>query len=156
MPLPATIPPSAFRHHTPLDSHIAFSLPSHSDSLMITNPSSCSMKKRTLTETPPVRSPHDNSDNDITGEETSNGDTNPRLSRAQTDEERVLLARSLKMMGSLNTDRRMSLWDVVTLNLNSIIGTGIFTTPGLILVLTRSKIMTLALWLAGGIYTLLG
>jgi len=114
------------------------------------------MEKRTPAEAPPVKSPHDNTDNDITGEETSNGDTKRGLSRAQTDEERALRLRSLEKMGYLSTDRRMSLWDVVTLNLNSIIGTGIFTTPGLILVLTRSKIMTLALWFAGGIYALLG
>ena len=103
------------------------------------------MKQRTT--------PHDNTDNDITGEETGGG---AHLPRSQTEIEREMRRRSLELMGSLNKDRRMSLWDVVALNLNSIIGTGIFTTPGLILVLTRSKIMTLALWFVGGIYSLLG
>ncbi|KAF8437329.1 amino acid permease-domain-containing protein [Terfezia claveryi] len=114
------------------------------------------MEGPTPTDTFQVRSPHDNTDDDITGEETNNGDITLRLPRSQTAEERALRLRSLELMGSLNKDRRMHLWDVVTLNLNSIIGTGIFTTPGLILVLTKSKIMTLTLWFAGAIYSLLG
>lgn len=104
-------------------------------------------------ETPPVRSPYDNTGNEG---EIQNEDIKPHVNRSQTDEERAMRLRSLELMGSLKSDRKMGLGDVVALNLNSIIGTGIFTTPGLILALTKSKTMTLAFWFAGGIYSLLG
>lgn len=76
--------------------------------------------------------------------------------RALTKDEESWDRISNERMAHLKTDRHMSIWDVIALNLNSMIGTGIFTTPGLVLALTRSKIMTLTLWFAGAIYALLG
>lgn len=44
---------------------------------------------------------------------------------------------------------------VAAFMINQTIGTGIFSTPGYILLLTRSKSVTVALWIAGGAYSLL-
>jgi hypothetical protein len=41
------------------------------------------------------------------------------------------------------------------LMINQMIGTGVFTTPGYVLLLTKSKPIALVLWLVGGIYSLL-
>ena len=44
---------------------------------------------------------------------------------------------------------------ITSLILNSVIGSGIFTTPGYVLALTRSKPISLVLWAVGGVYTAL-
>ncbi|KAI5782388.1 amino acid permease-domain-containing protein [Peziza echinospora] len=49
----------------------------------------------------------------------------------------------------------LELWDLFTLNINHMIGQGIFITPGVILSLTDSKAVSLAFWIIGGIYTIL-
>jgi hypothetical protein len=43
-------------------------------------------------------------------------------------------------------------WDVAALIINKMIGTGIFTTPGLVLNLTQNKASSIGLWVAGGAY----
>lgn len=54
------------------------------------------------------------------------------------------------------TDRRkLGTLDVAALILNKMVGTGIFTTPGTILSLTKSKQLSIGLWAVGGLYTLL-
>lgn len=45
-------------------------------------------------------------------------------------------------------------WDVASLIINKQIGTGIYTTPGLVLKLTGSKKIALGLWVVGGIWAL--
>jgi hypothetical protein len=42
-----------------------------------------------------------------------------------------------------------------SLMINQMIGSGIFTTPGYVLLLTKSKPIALALWAVGGIYSIL-
>jgi hypothetical protein len=41
------------------------------------------------------------------------------------------------------------------LMINQMIGTGIFTLPGVVLVLTKSKPIAIVLWAVGGIYSML-
>ena len=91
-----------------------------------------------------------------TGTVTQNSQSNDAPTRSATTDEAELGKRSYDMIGHLKVDRRIRLLDVVTMNVNSMIGTGIFTTPGMILALTRSKTMALTFWLAGPIYSLLG
>ena len=76
--------------------------------------------------------------------------------RAMTQAEEDLWELNFTLMGSLARDRHMSQWDVVCLNINSMIGNGIFTTPGVVLALTRSKAIALTFWFVGGVYALLG
>ncbi|KAL6252611.1 hypothetical protein RBB50_000330 [Rhinocladiella similis] len=51
--------------------------------------------------------------------------------------------------------RNLTVLDVASLIFNKMVGTGIFTTPGAVLGYTRSKPVSLALWLVGGVFTLL-
>lgn len=51
--------------------------------------------------------------------------------------------------------RRMGLIQVVSLMINQMIGSGVFTTPGIVLLLTGSKYTSLVLWALGGVYTFL-
>jgi hypothetical protein len=51
--------------------------------------------------------------------------------------------------------RRMGLIQVVSLMVNQMIGSGVFSTPGVVLLLTGSKSMSLVLWALGGVYTFL-
>ena len=53
------------------------------------------------------------------------------------------------------TKANLNVLDVASLILNKMIGTGIFTTPGTILLLNHSKGLTVALWALGGPYCLL-
>jgi len=55
---------------------------------------------------------------------------------------------------SLGT-RHLRIFDVVALIVNKMIGTGIFTTPGMVLVLTDGKGLSLFLWVIGGFYSVL-
>lgn len=48
--------------------------------------------------------------------------------------------------------RKLTVWDVAALILNKIIGTGIFTVPGLVLGLTNSKVVSVVYWILGGFY----
>lgn len=53
-------------------------------------------------------------------------------------------------------DRKdLGMWDVAALIINKQLGTGIYTTPGLVLSLTGSKTISLGLWLVGGIWAML-
>lgn len=45
--------------------------------------------------------------------------------------------------------------DVAALIINKMIGTGIFTTPGLVLSLTGNKTISLILWICGGVWATL-
>lgn len=49
----------------------------------------------------------------------------------------------------------LGVWNVASLIINKQIGTGIFTTPGLVLSLTGSKTVSLALWIMGGVWAAL-
>lgn len=51
--------------------------------------------------------------------------------------------------------RDLDYWDVASFNINKIVGTGIFTTPGTILLLTGSNGATLGLWVVGWAHTML-
>ena len=51
--------------------------------------------------------------------------------------------------------RKLGFVQAVSLMLNTTIGTGIFTTPGYVLALTRSKRISLVLWAVGGVYSAL-
>ena len=53
------------------------------------------------------------------------------------------------------TKANLNVLDVASLILNKMIGTGIFTTPGTIMLLNHSKGLTVALWALGGPYCLL-
>ena len=57
---------------------------------------------------------------------------------------------------STNVPRRnLRVHDVAALILNKMVGTGIFTTPGLVLALTKDKPTSIALWIIGGIHAML-
>ena len=51
--------------------------------------------------------------------------------------------------------RKLTVLDVAALILNKQIGTGIFTTPGAVLLSTQSKGLSVALWTIGGFWTLM-
>lgn len=51
--------------------------------------------------------------------------------------------------------RRLGFIQVSALMINQMIGTGIFSTPATVLLLTGSKPISLALWAVGGIYSFL-
>lgn len=54
-----------------------------------------------------------------------------------------------------NTPKRhLGFWQIFSLIINSVVGTGIFTQPGYVLFLTKSKSVALALWGIGGMYTI--
>jgi amino acid permease len=53
-------------------------------------------------------------------------------------------------------DRRdLNMFDVAALIINKMIGTGIFTTPGLVLSLTGNKKVSIIMWLCGSIWSFL-
>jgi hypothetical protein len=55
-----------------------------------------------------------------------------------------------------NLDRRdLGMFDVAALILNKQIGTGIFTTPGLVLSLTGNKTISVIMWFFGGVWAFL-
>lgn len=55
---------------------------------------------------------------------------------------------------SSNVPRRdLGFLQIFSLIVNSVVGTGIFTQPGLVLALTKSKPIALGLWVAGSAYT---
>lgn len=57
---------------------------------------------------------------------------------------------------STNVPRRnLRVHDVAALILNKMVGTGIFTTPGLVLSLTKDKPTSIVLWVVGGIHAML-
>ena len=51
--------------------------------------------------------------------------------------------------------QNLNVFDVASLILNKMVGTGIFTTPGSIVLLNKSKALTVGLWVLGGPYCLL-
>ncbi|OAL51370.1 hypothetical protein IQ07DRAFT_643463 [Pyrenochaeta sp. DS3sAY3a] len=57
--------------------------------------------------------------------------------------------------GAIVPKANLSILDVAALVLNKQIGTGIFSTPGLVLASTRSKELSIALWSIGGLWTIL-
>ena len=54
-----------------------------------------------------------------------------------------------------SVEQDLGTWNVAALIMNKMIGTGIFTAPGLILSLTGSKSISIVLWIVGGIYSML-
>lgn len=55
----------------------------------------------------------------------------------------------------VEADRPLTWWDVSALNINRMIGTGIFTLPPTILMYTGRKDTALCIWAAGFVYTLI-
>ena len=51
--------------------------------------------------------------------------------------------------------RDLSKFDVAALIINKMVGTGIFTTPGLVLSLTANKKVSIIMWFCGGIWSFL-
>ena len=61
-----------------------------------------------------------------------------------------------KFSESTNVPRRnLKVHDVAALILNKVVGSGIFTTPGLVLALTKDKTTSIILWVIGGIHAML-
>lgn len=61
-----------------------------------------------------------------------------------------------KFSESTNVPRRnLRVHDVAALILNKVVGSGIFTTPGLVLALTKDKTTSIVLWVIGGIHAML-
>lgn len=61
-----------------------------------------------------------------------------------------------KFSESTNVPRRnLRVHDVAGLILNKVVGSGIFTTPGLVLALTKHKPTSIFLWVIGGIHAML-
>lgn len=61
-----------------------------------------------------------------------------------------------KFSESTNVPRRnLRVHDVAGLILNKVVGSGIFTTPGLVLALTKHKPTSIVLWVVGGIHAML-
>lgn len=54
------------------------------------------------------------------------------------------------------SSQTLGAFDIASFNINKMIGTGIFTTPGTILLLTGNKTVALAIWIVGWVYTYLG
>lgn len=54
------------------------------------------------------------------------------------------------------SSQTLGAFGIASFNINKMIGTGIFTTPSTILLLTRNKSETLAIWIVGWAYTYLG
>jgi hypothetical protein len=52
-------------------------------------------------------------------------------------------------------ERDLNMFDVAALIINKMIGTGIFTTPGLVLSLTGNKKVSIVMWFCGGIWSFL-
>ena len=46
----------------------------------------------------------------------------------------------------------LTILEAASLIVNKMIGTGIFTTPGMVLALTQSKTLALSFWIVGGLY----
>jgi hypothetical protein len=81
------------------------------------------------------------SNNDRTDSNTSSK-ASRSTPRTEFDENRIQLA-----------PPSLSILDVAALVLNKQIGTGIFSTPGVVLAFTRSKGLGVALWTVGGLWT---
>src|ERR1700710_1195985 len=53
------------------------------------------------------------------------------------------------------TRRRIGSLSVASLAINQMVGSGIFSVPGLVLEFTGSKPLSIGFWVLGGVYTLL-
>jgi hypothetical protein len=87
-------------------------------------------------------------------EDESDGYLNPSQCRCRTRcvcDDRI----SLRSEHTFIPRRDLGLFDVAALIINKQIGTGIFTTPGLVLSLTGSKTTSTILWFCGGIWSFL-
>ena len=51
--------------------------------------------------------------------------------------------------------RQLGVFRVASLMINQMVGTGIFTTPAYVLLMTKSKPLTLGLFVLGGVYNLI-
>lgn len=85
-----------------------------------------------------------------------------RSNASSPDEERFPESEGMPKPPSRNNwtedrplERTLGTWDVAALIMNKIIGTGIFTAPGLILSLTGSKTVSIILWIVGGAYSMM-
>jgi hypothetical protein len=64
-------------------------------------------------------------------------------------------AKSVRSEQTYLQRRDLGMFDVAALIINKQIGTGIFTTPGLVLSLTGSKTTSIVMWFCGGIWAFL-
>ena len=85
------------------------------------------------------------------GQENTTG-VHTRYSQYNLEEENGSIGIS-NFTESTNIPRRLETLDVAALIFNKMVGSGIFTTPGLVLSLTKSKALALGLWAVGGVYT---
>jgi hypothetical protein len=51
--------------------------------------------------------------------------------------------------------KRLGILDVMALIMNKMIGAGFFTTPETVLLLTKSKSLSIGLWIVGGVYSII-
>ena len=70
----------------------------------------------------------------------------------------VSIAESFDTAWTESTDvprRQLGVLKVTSLMINQMVGTGIFTTPAYVLLMTKSKPLTLGLFILGGVYNFL-
>lgn len=73
---------------------------------------------------------------------------------AQGDTESIATSDQAQRRTSI--PKTLGTFDVASFNINKMIGTGIFTTPGTVLALTGDKRVALAMWIFGWAHTYIG
>ena len=91
---------------------------------------------------------------DLSRDQETPADLRTLRSRNIEDEEYRSIASS-NFTESTSVPRQLKVLDVAALIFNKMVGSGIFTTPGIVLSLTKSKTLALGLWAVGGVYTTL-
>ena len=81
-------------------------------------------------------------DNEASVEDSQEQPSRPPSKRPRHDE-------------NVKVHRKLNTWDATALIINKMIGGGIFTTPGQILLHTGNKGVALAFWAVGGIYSMI-
>ena len=91
---------------------------------------------------------------DLSRDQESPADLGTLRSRNGGEEEHGSIASS-NFTESTSVPRQLKVLDVAALIFNKMVGSGIFTSPGIVLSLTKSKALALSLWAVGGVYTTL-
>jgi len=73
--------------------------------------------------------------------------------RYPSNDRAIILRRGSNTTEDTFIQRPMGILDVASVILNKMVGTGIFTVPGQVLVSTGSKRISLVLWAVGGLWT---
>jgi hypothetical protein len=88
-------------------------------------------------------------------------DHDPGASKRLQNEHRARESADNRSTGTTGTERvylepqDLGILDVAALIINKMIGTGIFTTPGIVLQATGNKNIALSMWVVGGVWTFL-